>query len=311
MKQALLIGINYKNTPEELNGCINDILEVQSILRQQYNYTDFTILTDDTIIKPTKVNILNSLKKIVSNSSLCQEIWIHYSGHGTSVKDLNRDEADGFDEALVPLDFQSNGLIIDDDLKNIISTSKCNTRIILDCCHSGSALDLYYNVKTVNNKLIKYYEGKNNLSILKNNIFMISGCMDNQTSADSSDPLKKIAMGAMTSAFLRTLKKNNYKITVSELMKQLNGLLILEGYSQRPIFSSNKDINLDSLYIISSTSSRDINETYIFEEVKQEEVKQEEVKQEDVKQEYDNDIWGKLWNTYGYIINFIAKLKFW
>jgi hypothetical protein len=333
MKHALLIGINYKNTQGELKGCINDILEVKDVLEQQFKYTNFTIMTDDTTIKPTKVNILNELNKLISNSQLYQEIWIHYSGHGTYIKDKNRDESDGLDEALVPLDYQKNGLIIDDELNNIISKSKCNTRIILDCCHSGSALDLCYNLKINNGQIVKYYENKNYVSKNNNNIFMISGCADNQTSADSSDPLKNISMGAMTSAFLRILKKNNYKITVSNLILQLNQLLTTEGYSQRPVFSSNKDIALNSLYIMPSNSSKNIEEPNIFEEEpkpeepkpeepkpeepkpeepKPEEPKPEEPKPEEPKPEYlnNNSALNKFWYFYKYLYEFIYNKFF-
>ena len=36
------------------------------------------------------------------------------SGHGGQTKDLDGDEADGFDEVIYPLDFERNGHIVDD-----------------------------------------------------------------------------------------------------------------------------------------------------------------------------------------------------
>lgn len=40
-----------------------------------------------------------------------------FVGHGTKLRDENGDEGDGYDEALVPLDFQEGaGMIRDDDL---------------------------------------------------------------------------------------------------------------------------------------------------------------------------------------------------
>ena len=32
MKYALLIGINYKNTTNELNGCINDVMNMKKYI---------------------------------------------------------------------------------------------------------------------------------------------------------------------------------------------------------------------------------------------------------------------------------------
>ena len=44
-----------------------------------------------------------------------------YSGHGTKIRDDDfREEDDGFDEALVPLDYQEKGMIRDDDLYEIL-----------------------------------------------------------------------------------------------------------------------------------------------------------------------------------------------
>lgn len=61
--------------------------------------------------------------------------------------DTSGDEDDGMDETLIPVDFQSSGQIIDDDLfaelvrplsKGVLMTC------LFDCCHSGTVLDLPY-----------------------------------------------------------------------------------------------------------------------------------------------------------------------
>ena len=46
---------------------------------------------------------------------------MHYSGHGVSVQDHSGDESDGQDEALVPTDFATKGVIIDDELTLMVS----------------------------------------------------------------------------------------------------------------------------------------------------------------------------------------------
>ncbi len=44
-------------------------------------------------------------------------IFFAYAGHGTSVPGANlADEADGMNEALVPMDYATAGVISDDDL---------------------------------------------------------------------------------------------------------------------------------------------------------------------------------------------------
>ena len=61
VKYGLLIGINYRNTADELFGCINDVNNVKVFLQSQLGYTDFVMLTDDTPAKPTGINILKQI----------------------------------------------------------------------------------------------------------------------------------------------------------------------------------------------------------------------------------------------------------
>jgi hypothetical protein len=77
-------------------------------------------------------------------------VYLHYSGHGVKLADDDGDEADGFDECLVPLDFQTKGIIRDDDLLKILVKPMAEgvfVTSIMDCCHSGSILDLPYSFK--------------------------------------------------------------------------------------------------------------------------------------------------------------------
>jgi len=69
------------------------------------------------------------------------------SGHGGQTKDLDGDEADGFDEVIYPMDFEANGHIVDDLMHEIMVKhlpAGCRLTAIFDSCHSGTALDLPY-----------------------------------------------------------------------------------------------------------------------------------------------------------------------
>jgi metacaspase-1 len=70
--------------------------------------------------QPTKAAILNAYRWVVAQSQPGDSIFLHYSGHGTKVPDQNGDEEDGYDEALVPSDYASAGVILDDELYEII-----------------------------------------------------------------------------------------------------------------------------------------------------------------------------------------------
>lgn len=68
-------------------------------------------------------------------------------GHGGKLRDDNGDEKDGYDETLVPLDYTSAGQIRDDDLYNMLVAGLKEgvyATFVMDCCHSGSVLDLPY-----------------------------------------------------------------------------------------------------------------------------------------------------------------------
>ena len=82
---------------------------------------NITILMDDgEHTPPTGENMIAAYRKIVGESEAGDAIFLHYSGHGGKVRDQSGDEADGYDETLVPVDYLENGMIVDDDLYEII-----------------------------------------------------------------------------------------------------------------------------------------------------------------------------------------------
>ncbi len=144
-KKAVIIGINYKDTENALNGCINDAKNYKEHLK---NF-EIKLMTDESEIKPTKRNIEDSIKWLVENNKFGDCLFFIYSGHGSQIKDKNNDESDGKDEVIIPIDIDKNGFISDDYLfENMVSkiVKGCNLTVITDCCHSGTMIDLKYNI---------------------------------------------------------------------------------------------------------------------------------------------------------------------
>ncbi|KAF3098971.1 Ca(2+)-dependent cysteine protease [Orbilia oligospora] len=149
-RKALLIGINYFNTKRQLNGCINDVMNVRNFLIQSYKYKpeDMVILTDDQsnpLSVPKRDNILRAMKWLVTDAQPNDSLFFHFSGHGGQVRDLDGDEADGYDETIYPVDYATKGHIVDDLMHDImVKPLKPGVRLtaIFDSCHSGTALDL-------------------------------------------------------------------------------------------------------------------------------------------------------------------------
>lgn len=117
---------------------------------------NITILMDDDEHEmPTKDNIIAAYRRIVEEAEPGDAVFLHYSGHGCKIRDDNGDEEDGFDEALVPFDYTSAGVIRDDDLfKIIIQPLQDGVTLtsLMDCCHSGTILDLPYMFKADGNQ---------------------------------------------------------------------------------------------------------------------------------------------------------------
>jgi hypothetical protein len=258
MKKALLIGINYYDISNiTLNGCINDVININNMLIDAYNYSmeNIIILRDDSLTNdlftddsltnvPTRENIIRNLKELIDKSNECEEIWIHYSGHGSRIPSLK----DTFDEVIVPIDYKDTGFIVDNDLFDIIKESKCRTILIIDCCHSATMFDLEWCFEYDTN-IQAIQKHRNNTDIITNkSIFMLSGCKDKETSSDTFNVETEQYTGALTNAFIYCLRKNHHNITFMQLYREILLYLVKKGFSQKPVFSSSSE-NLEGSFI--------------------------------------------------------------
>lgn len=152
-RRALLIGINYVGQQGELSGCHNDVLNIKEYIMDIHGFKEenITLLLDDgENTNPTRSNILDAYKQLVKDASSGDAVFCHYSGHGGKLRDDDGDEADGFDETLVPVDYASAGQIRDDDLFSTLvgpMAKGVTMTCIMDCCHSGTVLDLPFQFK--------------------------------------------------------------------------------------------------------------------------------------------------------------------
>lgn len=111
-------------------------------------------LTDDQTNprgQPSRANMIQAMQWLVRGAQPNDSLFFHYSGHGGQTKDLDGDEADGYDEVIYPVDYESAGHITDDELHDFLIKPLppgCRLTVIMDCCHSGSGLDLPYMYST-------------------------------------------------------------------------------------------------------------------------------------------------------------------
>ena len=237
MKKALLIGINYINDPQAtLRGCIDDVVNIEHVLSTMYGYSSdqIVILRDDSTdptLQPTRDNILSHLQNLATGSENCDEIWIHYSGHGSLLNDSGRG-------MLVPVDYNTNGFIQDTELFTIIQQILCKTIIVADSCNSGSICDLEWNYEYLYG--LNFMRTQlNSQFILNTNIFVLSGCKTLQNSAEIFDIESNQYEGAFTDALLHILKVNSYTISLGKLMQGICAWLVGQGITtQKPMLSS-------------------------------------------------------------------------
>lgn len=251
--RILSIGINYVGTKSELNGCLNDIINLRKNTTTKKRIIMSELSQNKNLI-PTKKNILNQIKEFVKDVGPNEKLLFQYSGHGYFTRDHTSDEKDGRDETICPLDYEKSGDISDDQIYDALIKplpEGCKLFCLMDCCHSGTILDLKYSFN-----LSQYVVRKRRKKIKKKRwtksidpryqetkcqVICISGCRDNQTSADTWEDRQY--QGAMTWALLKTLNNksvDNYK----NLMKNLLKTLKRNKYSQIPQISAGHNLNL-------------------------------------------------------------------
>lgn len=245
-KYALLIGINYIGTSAQLGGCQNDVLKMKEVIKNHYGYKEenITLLMDKSgYILPTASNIIAQINALYlkSKSGLIDEIYIHYSGHGTSVIDRNRDETDGKDECIVPLDYAKAGVITDDLIYSFLYKMKPVKKItwVFDSCNSASCTDLPYSYTLNNsNQIIKQRLSKRRPIANNKNIFVLSGCLDAKVSYDVREP-DGTPCGLLSYNLRKTLEQYGYTCTITQLLTNIK-----KGFGpndQTPVLSVNSN----------------------------------------------------------------------
>ena len=243
MKKAILIGIDYIANPEHLlKGCINDIIVIRNMLIDAYDYdaSDIIIMRDDSgdFMSPTRTNILHQLELLFSQSENLEEIWFHYSGHGSQLQSQNRE----MKQIIIPCNYQEEGVIQDTELLQLIQqiVTPCRAIMVFDCCHSGTICDMPWTFEYTNTNYMETHTlvtHTNPIEMSNPNIYVFSGCRDNQKSSDSINTLDQ-SIGAFSNAFVESLRASRHNISVMDLYKNACIFLLKNGYSQNPVLSS-------------------------------------------------------------------------
>ncbi|XP_021287156.1 metacaspase-1-like isoform X2 [Herrania umbratica] len=196
-KRAVICGVSYKNTGYELKGCINDANCMKYLLVNRFSFPESSIVT-------------------LTGCQPGDSLVFHYSGHGSQQRNYTGDEVDGYDETLCPTDFESQGMIIDDEINaTIVRPLPHGVKLhaIIDACHSGTVLDLPFLCRMDRHGKYVWEDHRPRSGMWKGTsggeVISFSGCDDNQTSADTSALSRIASTGAMTYSFIQTIERGH------------------------------------------------------------------------------------------------------
>lgn len=149
-RRAVVIGLGEQLDKSwgKINGD-KDVPLVVSMLKAN-GFGDIVSLTNS---KATKSGIVNAFNSLINRSQKDDIIYIHFSGHGQMMTDMNGDEKDGLDESWIPYDAylkycakdRGEKHLSDDEIAAFLS--RLHTKIgdggaiavVVDACHSGDS----------------------------------------------------------------------------------------------------------------------------------------------------------------------------
>jgi hypothetical protein len=151
-KRALLIGISKYAHGGDANNewwdldSAPDVSALSTLLADKFGFAAADIQTLTTRSETTRASILAAFEQLIAGTHKGDVVFIHYSGHGTPVPDLDGDEFDGVDESIVPSDYVSrkdgSRNITDDTLgaliKKLTAREPASVTLTFDSCFSGS-----------------------------------------------------------------------------------------------------------------------------------------------------------------------------
>lgn len=150
-KRAFLVGISkyeeFGKSWSDIHGA-EDVALLAPVLKKQ-GYKIKTLTEKEANYD----NIVKGLGKLVTTCKPGDIVYIHFSTHGQPIEDTDGDEADGWDESIIPIDaymfyergkYEGERHLKDDQFKTILSKirlkvgAKGQVIVAMDACHAGT-----------------------------------------------------------------------------------------------------------------------------------------------------------------------------
>ncbi len=251
-RRALLIGIDEYAAPgvRDLKGAVNDVALMRAILIDKFDTPakNIATLTDE---QATRAAIIKAIQDdLIAKANPEDVVILHFSGHGSTIKDRSGDEVDGFDETLVPHDGRTEGVfdITDDEINGLLHQLTQKTKkvtFILDSCHSGSAVRGGNAARIVAAderpppppepfalSVRSSGEGLSGFRLNDSDYVLISGCRATQLSNEAS--FNGNRHGVMTWFLAHALRAANENATYRSVMDEVSAEVSARYPSQHP-----------------------------------------------------------------------------
>lgn len=243
-KRALVIGIGEQADKSwaKINGD-KDVPLVQQMLNK-VGYTDVRTLVNK---QATKAGIVSAFKKLTAQCAVGDIVYIHFSGHGQQVTDVNGDEGkkDGRDEAWVPYDaylkydakrYKGEKHLIDDELNTLLAAIRNKIGdsgkllVVVDACHSGDSSrgdNIDETVRGVKDEFVIPVKRRGAARKAPERWLTLSACKDYQLNQEMKNP----KAGKLTYALYTLSERGSVTIEAVQMFMQRNR----GRYAQTPL----------------------------------------------------------------------------
>ena len=267
-KRAFLVGISHYDISltgyqwNNING-VEDINLLSPILKKQ-GFNLITVLDEQA----TYDHITRQLTTIIKTTKKGDIVYLHFSAHGQPVEDINGDEEDGWDEAIVPIDahkiykkgsYEGKKHLLDDQLNGYVKRLRekiGNTGflyVIIDACHAGTSsrandetvrgtkVGFTYNNKVFKPSTQKKSHYKIEASPKLSHVLFVEACRPDQVNTEIKVDGKRY--GPLSYNIAQALSAKPLSVNADEFLKSLKSSIMNGGH-----WPNNQNLVIETSY---------------------------------------------------------------
>lgn len=267
-KRAFLVGISHYDTAltgyqwNNINGA-EDVNLLTPVLKKQ-GFVITALLNEQA----TFDNITRQLSLFVDKTKKSDIVYLHFSTHGQPIEDLNGDEEDGWDEAIVPIDafkmykkgiYEGKKHLVDDQLNQYVKKLRekiGNTGFLyvtIDACHAGTSsrghdevvrgtnVGFTYNNKVYKPTTIKKSHYKIEHSTKQADVMFLEACRPDQINSEIKIGGKRY--GPLSYNIAQVLSSHKLTTDADAFLKQVKASIMKEGH-----WPNNQNLVIETSY---------------------------------------------------------------